>query len=99
MDEVNSCQLETPETVALALAERCRRLRLARRLKQSTLTDRVGEGSLGSLHRFEQTGEVSLRSLLRLAFAIVRLGDWKRFAAVAGISTRKAREIAQVLHD
>ncbi len=75
MNYDNSYQLETPEGVATALAERCRRLRLARKWKQSTLAERAGV-SLASLRRFEQTGRISLKSLLRLSFALGRLGDF-----------------------
>ncbi len=75
MNDGHSYQLETPEGVAVALAERCRDLRLARKWKQSTLAERAGV-SLASLRRFEQTGRVSLKSLLRLSFALRRLGDF-----------------------
>ncbi len=67
--------LETPETVALQLAQRCRNLRLMRRLKQSSLAARSGV-SLASLRRFEQTGQISLKHLLDLAFVLGRLGDF-----------------------
>ena len=75
MSDGHSYQLETPEGVAAALAERCRDLRLVRKWKQSTLAERAGV-SLASLRRFEQTGRVSLKSLLRLSFALGRLGDF-----------------------
>ena len=58
----------------MALAGRCRRLRLARKWKQATLAERAGV-SLASLRRFEQTGRISLKSLLRVAFVLGRLGD------------------------
>jgi transcriptional regulator with XRE-family HTH domain len=75
MKDGRDYQIETPEGVTAALAERCRRLRLARKWKQSTLAERAGV-SLASLRRFEQTGRVSLKSLLRLSFALGRLGDF-----------------------
>ena len=42
---------------------------------QSTLSERAGV-SLASLRRFEQTGRISLKSLLRLSFVLGRLGDF-----------------------
>ena len=75
MKDGHDYQLETPEGTAVALAQRCRRLRLARKWKQSTLVERAGV-SLASLRRFEQTGRISLKSLLRLSFALDRLGDF-----------------------
>ncbi len=67
--------LETPETVSRTLADRVKALRLARGWKQITLADRSGV-SLASLRRFEESGRVSLQSLLRLAFALNRLDDF-----------------------
>lgn len=68
-------QLATPEGVATELAGRCSRLRLARKWKQLTLAERAGV-SLASLRRFEQTGRISLKGLLRLSFALGRLSDY-----------------------
>lgn len=67
--------LETPESVGRTLATRLRELRLARGWKQVTLAQRSGV-SLASLRRFEESGKVSLQSLLDLAFALNRLYDF-----------------------
>jgi HTH-type transcriptional regulator/antitoxin HipB len=67
--------LTTPEQVSQTLAARIRALRLARGWKQSTLAKRSGV-SLASLRRFEESGKVSLQSLLKLAFALNRLDDF-----------------------
>ena len=67
--------LETPEQVSRTLAARLKALRLARGWKQLTLAQRSGV-SLASLRRFEESGKVSLQSLLDLAFALNRLGDF-----------------------
>ena len=67
--------LVVPEDVSAELAARVRNLRLMRKWKQSTLAARAGV-SLASLRRFEQTGLVSLKNLLRLSFALGRLGDY-----------------------
>lgn len=59
----------------MELADRLKQVRLLRRWKQSTLAERAGV-SLATLRRFEQTGQVSLKSLLRLSFALGRLSDF-----------------------
>jgi len=72
---VNGFSLVTPEQVSRTLAERLKALRLARGWKQVTLAQRAGV-SLASLRRFEESGRVSLESLLDLAFALNRLDDF-----------------------
>lgn len=67
--------LRTPEKVATTLAARAKELRLAKGWRQVTLAERSGV-SLASLRRFEESGRVSLRNLLRLAFALNRLDDF-----------------------
>jgi transcriptional regulator with XRE-family HTH domain len=67
--------LHTPEKIALQLAERLKAARLASGFKQSTLAERAGV-SLGSLRRFEQTGQASLYLVLRFAFTLHRLDDF-----------------------
>jgi len=67
--------LQTPEQVSQSLAARIKALRLARGWKQITLAERSGV-SLASLRRFEESGRISLQSLLGLAFALNRLDDF-----------------------
>jgi transcriptional regulator with XRE-family HTH domain len=91
---------ETPEEVAKKLAARLRALRLARGFKQRTLAERSGV-SLGSLRRFESTGQISLGSLLDLAFALHRLDDFQPIlepppaASIAELEAREARPPAR----
>ena len=73
---MNGFSLHTPEQVGEILAERIRTLRLARGWKQTTLARRSGV-SLGSLRRFEESGRISLESLLKLTFALHRLDDFE----------------------
>ena len=68
--------LTTPEQVSRDLAARIKALRLARGWKQTTLAQRSGV-SLASLRRFEESGRISLQSLLDLAFALNRLDDFE----------------------
>lgn len=56
-----------------SLTKRLRSARLAANLTQQGLAERAGV-SLGSLKRFEREGEISLKSLVKLAFAL-RLED------------------------
>ncbi len=51
------------------LAQRLKSVRLSANLTQQGLATRAGV-SLGSLKRFERNGEISLQSLVRIAFAL-----------------------------
>ena len=74
MNSTKPYALFSPEEIANQLADKIRALRLSRKWKQSTLATRSGV-SLPSLRRFEQSGRISLQSLLRLAFALGRLDE------------------------
>lgn len=60
---------ETAEEMDAALAKRLRGIRKRRRLTQQELSERSGV-SFGTLKRFESTGQISLRSLTKLAIAL-----------------------------
>ena len=68
-------QLKYPEEVAkdIALAEKKKRKK--RRLTQEELSARAGV-SVGSLRRFEQTGEISFVSLLKIASVLGELNQF-----------------------
>jgi transcriptional regulator with XRE-family HTH domain len=66
---------KTPSEVQLELAERLRKIRKDKKISQSELASKSGI-SLGSIKRFEHTGEISLASLLRLAHLFDRLEDF-----------------------
>ena len=72
----NDFSLSNPKETAQHLAGKIRALRLARSWKQATLAERSGV-TLASLRRFEHTGQVSLQSLLKLAFALGRIDDFE----------------------
>lgn len=67
--------IKTPYTVMLELAARHKLLRKRMKWSQAETAQRAGI-SLGSLKRFEQTGQISLESLLKLANLLDRLPDF-----------------------
>ena len=58
-----------------AIANRARDLRLELNLSQQTLSEKSGV-SYGSLKKFEQTGQISLESLLKLAVILGYMDDF-----------------------
>jgi transcriptional regulator with XRE-family HTH domain len=66
----------TPTDISKALAERHKALRKHLKISQAEMAERSGV-SLGSLKRFEGTGQISLESLLKLAHLTNRLGDFE----------------------
>ncbi len=60
---------KTWKEINTELAERMVRLRKRKRLSQKNLAMR-SDVSLGSLKRFEQTGEISLQSLTKIAITL-----------------------------
>lgn len=65
---------ETAEEIDLALAKRVRNVRRRRSISQERLSEISGV-SLGSLKRFETTGQISLLSLTKLAAALGCAGE------------------------
>ncbi len=59
----------TPKQIMQMLSQRGRQKRLELNLTQSGLASRAGI-SLGSLKRFEQTGQISLESLTKIALVL-----------------------------
>ena len=68
--------LTTSSELISAVASRMREARLAADLTQAGLAARAGV-SLGSLRRFETTGQIALESLARLAVALSRERDFE----------------------
>ncbi len=63
-----SFELQSAEEIAREMAQRLRALRLHRRWTQVEAAGRAGI-TLASYKRFERTGEVAFRSLLKVAIA------------------------------
>jgi transcriptional regulator with XRE-family HTH domain len=66
---------KTPFEVQQELANKFREIRKNKKISQSQLATNSGV-SLGSIKRFEQTGQISLESLLKLAHLFERLDDF-----------------------
>lgn len=65
-----------PSDIQASLADKFRVLRKAEGYSQEEMAKRSGV-SLGSLKRFENTGQISLESLLKLSHLLDRLDDFK----------------------
>lgn len=65
----------TPKEIAAKLAARHKLMRKSLHLSQEEMAERSGV-SLGSLKRFENTGKISLESLLKLAHLADRLSEF-----------------------
>jgi transcriptional regulator with XRE-family HTH domain len=71
-----SVNMMTPTEMQKAIASKVRHLRLEYNLSQQTLSEKSGV-SYGSLKKFEQTGQISLESLLKLAVILECMEDFK----------------------
>jgi transcriptional regulator with XRE-family HTH domain len=79
-------QFFTTKETAFLLADRFKSLRLAAGYKRSSLASKAGV-SEASLKRFESTGQVSLKNLLRLAHALDRLQEFTELFTPAPAAT------------
>ena len=70
--------METPKELGMEIAANLKKLRKQRKLSQKALAEKAGV-SYGSMKRFEQTGEISLESLLKIA---VVLGETAPFETI-----------------
>ena len=70
----------TPTEINIGIAKRVRALRKRRKISQAKLSELSGV-SLGSLKRFESTGEISLLSLTKIAIALDVEGELKSLFA------------------
>lgn len=84
-----SVNMITPREMQRLIASRARNLRLELNLSQQSLSVKSGV-SYGSLKKFEQTGQISLESLLKLTLVLGRMDDFKalfeKSSAIAELS-------------
>jgi transcriptional regulator with XRE-family HTH domain len=64
-----------PVSIAKKLAQRLRKRRLFLNMSQKSLSEKSGV-SWGSIKRFENSGEISLKHLLKLALALDALDEF-----------------------
>ena len=64
-----------PVEMRMILAEKFRAMRKAQRYSQAETAERSGV-SLGSIKRFENTGQISLESLLQLSYLFDRVEEF-----------------------
>jgi transcriptional regulator with XRE-family HTH domain len=69
--------LKLPFDIRIEIATRAKKIRLAKGFTQQGLALRSGV-SLGSVKRFERTGNISLISLLKLAITLGCLDDFEQ---------------------
>ncbi len=67
--------LKTPYEVSQEIAQKAKAKRRSLKITQTALAERSGV-SLGSVKRFERTGEISLSHLLKIAMVLNCLGDF-----------------------
>ena len=65
---------KVPSQTILEIAFRFKKIRKSKKFSQAETAERSGV-TLGSLKRFEQTGQIALDSFLRLLFALNRITD------------------------
>ena len=80
MDNILSVIGEAPQEVAMRIAGQVKARRLEMNLTQEGLCVRAGI-KLPTYHRFERTGEISLKGLLQIAFALNALRDFETLFA------------------
>lgn len=68
---------KTPKKIDKVIAGRIRSIRRRRKISQKRLSEKSGV-SLGSVKRFESSGEISLISLTKIAVALELEGELER---------------------
>lgn len=73
--------LKLPKEIMSDLAIKVKKLRKRKKLSRDELSKKSGV-SYSSLRRFEETGKISLESLLQIAMALNRLDDFEKLFEV-----------------
>lgn len=80
MNNILFVSAESPNDVAMNISARVKARRLELNLTQEGLAARAGL-KFATYRRFEQAGEISLRGLLQIAFALNALSDFEMLFA------------------
>lgn len=75
MNNILAFNISTPREVAMQMAAKVKARRLELNLTQEGLATRAGV-KFATYRRFEQTGEISLRGLLQIGFALNTLAEF-----------------------
>lgn len=75
MNNILPFNISNPNEVAIQIAGRVKARRLELNLTQEGLASRAGV-KFATYRRFEQTGEISLRGLLQIGFALNSLAEF-----------------------
>ena len=75
MNNIISFNISTPDDVAKQIATRVKARRLELNLTQEGIAARAGL-KFATYRRFEQTGEISLKGLLQIGFALNELYEF-----------------------
>jgi transcriptional regulator with XRE-family HTH domain len=95
MDTMISMIMTTPHEMTTLIATKAKAKRLAMNLSQINLAKRSGV-SYGTLKKFEQTGQISLESLLKLALVLSALeGFGDLFAPLDPTTAKSLDELMQ----
>ena len=78
--------LKSPNDVNKEIAMNVRARRKEKKLSQVQLSERA-DVSLGSIKRFERTGEISLSSLIKIAFALGCEDDFEQLFSKKGYAS------------
>ena len=84
--------LKAPETCMLQIAQRERVIRKKRKLSRADLSKRSNV-SYGSLKRFEETGNISLASLIKIAIALDCIDEFESL-----FRTKKPESIEDIIN-
>lgn len=80
MNNILSFNIANPSDIAMQIASRVKTRRLELNLTQEGLASRAGV-KFATYRRFEQTGEISLHSLLQIGFALNSLDEFNTLFA------------------
>ena len=93
MNNIISFNISTPDDVAKQIATRVKARRLELNLTQEGIAARAGL-KFATYRRFEQTGEISLKGLLQIGFALNALSEF-----VALFAQKQYQSLDDVLNE
>lgn len=93
MNNILSFNTTNPKEIALQIATRVKSRRLELNLTQEGIATRAGI-KFATYRRFEQTGEISLRGLLQIGFALNSLSEFDML-----FSQKQYQSLDDILND